>query len=215
MKVRYWLFAVCVVMMLVLAPSRALAQSPPEPPPQGQAFTPPDPPLPPFADGPEMGPQRGFGPRRGLEGFGPGYGFGAGPMLGRLQEELGLTPEQQTKLRQQFMESRKAAVRARADQEIKRMELHELMEAENPDRAQIDRKLRELADLRYNMEKSRVDQMLNFRQALTPEQRTKLRQLRNQFGRRGFRGGPGTRRGPGRGPGPGPEGRPPAPPTGF
>jgi len=129
----------------------------------------------------------------------PGRGFG------RLQEELGLTEEQRNKLHQQFLEGRKAAVKNRADLQIKRMELAELMRADNPDRAQIDRKLRELADLRYAMEKSRVDQHLGLLQTLTPEQRTKLKQFRE----RGFGRGP---QGPG-GPGPGPR-RPqrPSPP---
>lgn len=139
--------------------------------------------------GPRMGRQGriGFGMRR------PGMG-GPGPQQA-LAERLGLTQEQKTKLHQLSLESRKVAVRTRADLEIKQMELHELLSADNPDRAQTDRKLREIADLRYTQEKSRVDERIAFQQLLTPEQRTKLRQFRES--------GPGPQE-PQRRPGPPP-----------
>ena len=138
-----------------------------------------------------MGP--GWG-QPGPQGFGMrGRGMRMRGGLQRLQQELGLTEEQRTKLRQQALEGRKAAVRSHADLKIKRMELHELMDGDNPDRAQIDRKLREIADLRYGLEKSRIDQRLSFQQVLTPEQRAKLRKFREG----GFRGGPGGPAGPG------------------
>ena len=204
---RFLCFSIMCFLMALLIPVWAPAQAPPPPP--DPAFAPPPPPDPPFASGPDhhrMGPRWGM---RGPGGFGMG-GHGMGPGFGRLQEELGLTEEQRAKLRQQFLESRKAAVRTQADLTIKQMELHELMEGDNPDRAQIDRKLREIADLRYAMQKSHVDGRLAFQQVLTPEQRAKLRQFRE----RGFRGGPGGWGGPGRPQGPVPDMRPrrPAPP---
>src|SRR3990172_10403109 len=74
---------------------------------------------------------------RGHRG-GDGGGFG-GPMFGflhneRVKAELGLTDDQSEKLRQIFTDSRKASIRTRADLQIPRMELHELMRAEKTDR---------------------------------------------------------------------------------
>lgn len=202
---RFLWFLTLSLLTLLFIPLWAAAQDPPSPP--HPAFAPPPPPAQDsLAIGPghhRMGPCWG---RRGPGGFGmrgPGMGPGFGMRRGfsRLQEELGLTDDQRTKLRQQAAEGRKAAVRTRADLEIKQMELHELMAADSPDRAQIDRKLRELADLRYAMQKSHVDQRLAFQQLLTAEQRAKLRQFRE----RGFPGGPGER-------GPRMRRQPPAPP---
>ncbi len=194
MKRAYWLFVLSFLIVLML-PALASAQDQPPAPP-GPGFA--GPPDPPFGFGPQ---HRGMGPGMG-RGMGPRAFRGQGPGMfppqgfGRLQEELGLTEEQRNKLHQQSLEGRKASVRTRADLEIKRMELGELMRADNPDRAQIDRKLRELADLRYAREKSRVDQHLAFLGTLTPEQRTKLKQFRE----RGF--GPGPQGPGGQGPGP-------------
>ena len=200
-----WFFLLSCLIWLAI-PAWAQAQNPPP----GQGLGAPPPGGPPFAfEGRQHGMGPGWGPP-GPQGFGMrGRGMRMREGLYRLQQELGLTEEQRTKLRQQALEGRKAAVRTRADLEIKRMELYELMAGDNPDRAQIDRKLREIADLRYALEKSRMEQLLNFRQALTPEQRTKLRQLRE----RGFGGGPGRPGGPERPGGPRPMERPrPAPP---
>ena len=193
-----------VIVLILAFAVGAGAQAPPPPPNQGPGVAPQGP-SGPGQD--RMGPRRGPGPGGGPMDGGPGFmggrpglmggrpgpmearqgrmGFGMrrqgmggfGPMRA-LAQRLGLTEEQRTKLRQQSLESRKAAVRTRADLTIKQMELHELLSADNPDRAQTDRKLREIADLRYAAEKLRVDQRIAFQQLLTPEQRTKLRQFR-------------------------------------
>ncbi len=107
-----------------------------------------------------------------------------------MRERLGISSEQATKIRQQELEFRKAQIRNRADHEVKRLELAELLAAEKPDRTQIDRKLREISDTRFAGEKSRIDHHLAMREALTPEQREKLKQMfsemRRQHGERGF-----------------------------
>ena len=171
--------------------------------------------------GPDDGPQRGremdrrgggeMRPRfagharfRGDGGMGPGMQRGGEFGLARLvanpeiRQRLGISSEQAAKIRQQEFDFRKAEIRNRADHEVKRLELAELMAAEKPDRTQIDRKLRELSDTRFAGEKSRIDHHLAMREALTPEQREKLKQMfsemRRQRGERGFgrsgRGGP-------------------------
>ena len=131
----------------------------------------------------------------------------------QVRERLGITPEQASKIRQQDFTFRKAQIRNRAELEVKRMELAELLAADKPDRAMIDKKLREISDTRFASEKSRIGHRLAMREALTPEQREKLKQMfsefRRPFGERGpSRHGPGDFRGPGR---QGPRGpRPPA-----
>lgn len=110
-----------------------------------------------------------------------------------IRERLGITPEQAAKIRLQTFDFRKSQIRGRADLEIKRLELRELLAADNPDRAALDQKLQEISAARLTQEKAAIDFRLAMRNALTPEQRQKLQQMRDEFRRRGpggDRGGP-------------------------
>ncbi len=132
-----------------------------------------------------------------------------------LQEQLGLTEEQIEQLRALRSDAAKSGIRTRAELRIRRLELRELLQAEEPDRALIEKKVREISDARTAAQMQRIDHRLAFRSVLTPEQRAKMRNLRRQFrqqrGGRGFGSGPrrfGPRRrgsGPGRGMEPAPE----------
>ena len=170
------------------------------------------------------------GERRDRERGGRGmHGRGRGErefMLARLvsdpeiREKLGVTAEQAAKIRQQTSDFRKAEIRSRAEADIKRIELRDLLSAEKPDKAAIDRKLEEIGTARLTREKAAVDFHLAMRNALTPEQREKLKKLREEWrnrgrgeGREGARGPRGgERRGRPDAPG-GPAGAP-APPKG-
>ena len=149
----------------------------------------------------------GMGPRPWVDG-GARLGLAGLVSNPRVRERLGITPEQASKIRQEEMGFRKAQIRNRADLEVERLELAELLAADHPDRTAIDKKLREISNAQLAVEKSRIDHRLALREALTPEQRDKLKQmfseLRGQRAERGFgRFGPG---GPG---GAGPRGRRP------
>lgn len=149
-------------------------------------------------------PPAGFGGL--LQGMMPDWG---------LEEQLGLTDEQASKLRALGRDAAKTGIRTRSELTIQRMELEELLEADEPDRASIDRKLRELSAARDALQRARIEHRLAFRQVLTPEQRTKARTLLRQRLHRRFqeRGpmrhhGPRGRGGFGAGPGFGPGGPP-------
>lgn len=187
-----------------------------------------------LAQGPEPrdqdGPGGGEGPMGHMgmmhgrgEGEGGGRGMGmrhrGGPGMGlaflannpEARKRLGITDEQAAKIRQQGLDFRKAEIRGRADLEVKRLELHSLMAADTPDRAAIDRTLQEVGAARMALEKSTIDFHLAMRGALTPEQREKLKQMRQEFGHRGEgQHGPGGPHGMMRHPGA--EGAPPPPP---
>jgi Spy/CpxP family protein refolding chaperone len=122
-----------------------------------------------------------------------------------------------TKLQAQESTMAKSAIRSRADLQVKRMELGELMRADNPDRLLIDKKLREVQDATFAAERARIDGQLNMHDLFTPEQRKEMEKMRGEF-RGGMMqrgpGGQGGMMGPGgmgpRGPRPmGPQ-KPPA-----
>jgi Spy/CpxP family protein refolding chaperone len=177
------------------------------------------PPMPPGMMG-GFGPGGGFGPRGQMRGMhrgeprddGDGMGMRGRGMgrqefrLGRLLEDpnvrqqLGLTTEQAAKIRQQESDFQKARIRNRADLQIKRMDLRDLLAADKADRAAIDSKLQEIGASQLALEKSAIDFQLAMRDALTPAQRQRLQRMmteRGPFGADGAAaGGTAAPRGP-------------------
>jgi len=204
--------AALIALALVLSCSTAFAQDdPPGPPPESRGM---DGGMGP-RDGMRGGPMRdggqwGDGQRDGGHGrdeWGHSRGrFGMGGQMGmgrrefglsrllrdpNVREKLGVTAEQAATIRRQESEFRKSEIRIRAEAEVKRIDLQELLAADKPDRAAIDNKLQEISAARLTQEKSAVDYRLTMRDALTPAQRDKLRQLMSE--RRGHRDGDGQR----------------------
>lgn len=153
---------------------------------------------------------------------------GRGPRLmamlenDRVKSELGLTDEQSGKLRQIMVDSRKSAVKTRADMTVRGIELRELLRADQANRDAVLRKVQEISDLRGQMMRQRVESLLAAKSVLTAEQQQKIRAFMSERrGRRGAwrrPGGPddpgGPDRGPrglGRGRGPGDSGPTPPP----
>ena len=114
-------------------------------------------------------------------GMGPAE-FGLGRLLidPNVRQQLGVTADQAAKIRQQESDFRKTEIRNRADLQIKRMDLDDLLSADKPDRSAIDSKLQEIGAAQIALEKSAIDNSLNMRDALTPVQRQKLQQIMTQ-----------------------------------
>jgi Spy/CpxP family protein refolding chaperone len=153
----------------------------------------------------------------GMQGGGR-RGFGGGAGMLRMAENpmvrkaLGLTDEQVGKLHKIGVDAEKSAVQTRAQMEMNRIELRELMRGENPDQSAIMAKIDEGSALRAKMEKARVQTMLEAKAVLTPEQRAKVKTFMENRGAGGMgRGGMMQRRGggPGR-----PQGHPGGAPAG-
>ncbi len=179
----------------------------------------------------------GFGPRGSMRSMGPGEergrwghrrdGFGRGECMGRrgsgmgrrefrlarllndpaIREQVGITADQADTIRQRALDFRKTEIRDRADLAVKRIDLRGLLAADKPDRAAIDTKLQDISAAQLTLEKSAIDYRLTMRDAISPAQREKLREVIRDRQRRG--GGPAR-------PGPQGTGRPwqrgPAPP---
>jgi len=170
------------------------------------------------------GGRRQWGGSPGQFGGQGGRGYGGGERLlrmadnPRVREYLGLTDEQVGRLHTLGVDAEKASVQARADMELRHIELRELLKADNPDRAAIMQKLDEANALRGKMEKQRVETLLSARSVLTPEQQKKVKTFMQNRGagegmQRGHRmerrGAPGRSPGPPGGPGVAPGGSTP------
>jgi len=173
---------------------------------------PPDPPA------AHQGARDGFGSRRGpmdsgkdQGGWGHRHdGFGRDGRRGHrhsgftrllndpaIRQQVGITDEQAATIRKQELDFRKTEIRGRADVEVKRLELKDLLAADKPDRAAIDAKLQEISAAQLSLQKTTIDYRLTMRDAITPAQRDKLRQLMRDRWQRDGHGRPGAD-GPGR-----------------
>jgi Spy/CpxP family protein refolding chaperone len=119
-----------------------------------------------------------------------------------IRQQVGITDEQAATIRKQELDFRKTEIRGRADLEVKRIDLKDLLAADKPDRAAINAKLQEISAAQLSLQKSAIDYRLTMRDAITPAQREKLRQvMRDRWQRDDGRGRPqGERRRGQRGP---------------
>ena len=170
MKRTHVLIAVAALALTAAFGAWSFAQAPP----------PPDPPL--FAEREidtdmdmdvDMDMPGPGGPMRRRRGgmHGPMHGS----MLAGMAEELGLTEEQQTKLRALHFETAKSGLQARTNLRLRQLELRELLEQDEPNQAELDKRIKALTDAQGATTRQRIEHRMAFRRVLTPEQRAKLR----------------------------------------
>jgi Spy/CpxP family protein refolding chaperone len=130
-----------------------------------------------------------FGAMAGLRG--PMFGMGAG--LARMvnnpnfRKRLGITGAQASKIRQQSLDFQVAQIHSRANLQVDRLQLRNLLTAQSPNSTAIDRKLDQISAAQLAARKQEVAYLLAMRNVLTPEQQQKLRQLREAPVQRGGR----------------------------
>ena len=124
-----------------------------------------------------------------------------------------ITDEQVARFHQQNEDFMKSGIQNRATMQVKRMELNDLLRADKPDRAAIDRKLAEVNAAQAASEKANIDHQLAMRSLLTPDQQAKVKEMMQNGQGMGPGRGPGGPGGPGRG-GRGPQAQPQKQPGG-
>ena len=113
-----------------------------------------------------------------------------------IRERLGITTEQAARIQARQSAFVKAMIRDRAEVQVKRLELRELLAAEKPDRAAIEQKLAQLNEVQFAMQKTALEHRLALRELFTLEQRQKMRELFWEMRRGGGRFGPPAPRPP-------------------
>ncbi|MCB0834085.1 MAG: Spy/CpxP family protein refolding chaperone [Bacteroidetes bacterium] len=98
--------------------------------------------------------------------------------MGQMPDELKLTPEQKDKIEAIHTSAKKTAIPLKADLDLKRIELRELMRVDNPDKAKITAKVREMESLHTQLKLNRINTQLDVRTVLTKEQREKMKEMR-------------------------------------
>ncbi len=101
--------------------------------------------------------------------------FGEGE---RWSEALDLNDGQKSQMRQIMLDTRKRNIETEARLKVARLELHELMQEDDPDQKKIDAKITEVSKLRETMMRAHVESRLAVQKLLTPEQRKRMQELR-------------------------------------
>lgn len=107
---------------------------------------------------------------------GPGQGSGPGrqPMQGNrepgIMQKLNLTEQQQEQFKKLRLDMERKQIDTQSKVRMARLDLRELMGAEKTDKAQIERKMKEISDLQYQQKVARLDHFLAMKALLTPEQ---------------------------------------------
>lgn len=118
--------------------------------------------------------QMGYAQQGSVFGNGFGFGPGVGPGIMARAEALDLKPEQVTKIKAMRLELAKATLQLRNELQLKQLELRQMMLADKPDQGLIGAKIDEVAPLRTELQKKRIEYLLAIRGILTPEQKSKL-----------------------------------------
>lgn len=134
---------------------------------------------------------QGMGKGMGPCGMCPGSGMGAGRGMGRgmrmgqmpgpiwkdkeLLQKAGITEEQASKIREMHFQTQKDRLKIGSDLKLKQLEMNELMDADKPDDGKIMAKAKEISALREKLYLQGVQQRLEMKKLITPEQEEKLR----------------------------------------
>lgn len=96
----------------------------------------------------------------------------------RLMEELNLSAEQKDKIHQIRTDNQKKNIETNAQIKVARLELRELVSADDPDKGKIDDKISLISQLQEEKMSQHVNTMLAVKEVLTPEQREKAKELK-------------------------------------
>ncbi len=119
----------------------------------------------------------------------PGAMNDDGPMLmPGLERMLDLTDEQAAKIADMRLDLQKKILPLRSDLMQKRNDLKVLLTADNPDQSKIDKTIEAMNDIRTDMQKQRLDNMMKVRSLLNADQKKKM-DMHILSGRKGMKGG--------------------------
>ncbi len=95
----------------------------------------------------------------------------------KVMGKLNLTEAQKKDVDKIRFDSEKQAIAQRAKLATARLDLRQLLKADNPDKAAIEKKLNEIADLRVQQHMIRLDAWFSINKLLTPEQQKTWREV--------------------------------------
>lgn len=95
-------------------------------------------------------------------------------------EELGLTAEQQSKMKDISLAAKKEQIRLKADMELAKLDLNQLLMADNPSENEVMKAVDNLGLLQTKMRKAEIKRKLAVHQILTKEQMAKWKEMKKE-----------------------------------
>lgn len=124
-----------------------------------------------------------MGQRQGMKGHMPMMGHqGWGADLERMAEALELTQPQISKVKAIRVDHEKSTIRTRADLDLARLDLRQLLDQENVDLSKVEETLKRMESLRTKIHLGAIRTHEAVKQVLTPEQREKAKKLMHDRG---------------------------------
>lgn len=114
----------------------------------------------------------------------------------RMAEPLGLTPDQQTRLKKELIARTRERIQLQSKMQLQRFDLQVLLDEAKPDAEAARRLQDQLQDTEAALARNRLDTILGVKAILTPEQQRQMATMRPRQGPGQGPGGP--RQGPGR-----------------
>lgn len=105
-------------------------------------------------------------------GHGEGYGSG---YFDQVMNKLDLSDEQLAEAGKLKLVYKKDTIRQTADIKIAGVELRELLSADTVDMKKVERKVKDIYDMKAELKIYRLKEMENFKKILTPEQKSKFK----------------------------------------
>jgi len=120
-------------------------------------------------------------------------------VLEDLADKIGADSQTITKIKDLAYNANKELIDLRAEMDRNQLEMRRLMDLDSPDEKAITSQIDKIGAVEIKLRKNRINLLLSVRKLLTPEQRTKLKQLMpERMGREQGRG-PDDLQGPGKG----------------
>ena len=104
-------------------------------------------------------------------------GWGHGNPVKFMEKKLDLREDQVDRISDIMIQTRKKTVRLRADLRVAKIELGELLTADEMDRAKVDEKIAQIGEGAERMIRYWTGAYARIRETLTPEQRKKMKPL--------------------------------------
>ena len=98
-----------------------------------------------------------------------------------MKEKLNLSADQEKQFKDIHFKFAKDRIQARATMQTKRLEVKQLLDADKPDRAGLEKKFNEIADLEVQQKLLGFDQAMEMKKVLTPEQQKIFKELKEDL----------------------------------
>lgn len=103
-----------------------------------------------------------------------------GSMLLKFKDEIGLTAEQVKKIEKMTELFQEAAIRKQADIKVKGLKVRSYLKEEQVDRKKMEIMIREIANMRTDLQVDHMNYLLDLKDLLTPEQIAKIESLKKE-----------------------------------